>query len=524
MANQLSMDKTLSIKTLRESGLSERAISESLGVSRNAVRRHLAGTSSNDTKAPTGKAPTGSESPNETAAPTGSAEIVEAAAASVSRSRCERFREVILSKLEQGLDSQRIHQDLVEEHGFDEKYWSVRRFVKSLGASSALPFRRIETEPGWELQVDFGAGRPCRDHTGSERKTYVFRAVLSFSRKGYTEAVTRLTTESFIRSLENAFWRLGGVPQTVVFDNAKCVVLKADWYDPELHPKILEFSKHYGFTLLPTRPATPRHKGKVERGVDYVQENALKGRTFESLAQQNAHLDHWEKTVADTRIHGTTKKPVGTAFERTEQAHLNPLPKVRFPFYEEGQRKVSRDGHVAVGRAYYSVPAEYLGHEVWVRWNSQTVRILNQRMESIAVHCTQPEGRFSTLGEHIHPSKSHMIERGIEFILRKVRFLGPHATRWAEAMIESRGIPAARVLQGLLSLSRKYATEQIDHACDTAWRSQAFNYRVVKRLLENQTAAQQQTMKFLNEHPIIRSVSEYGDFVRSAIQGERSDV
>ena len=117
-----------------------------------------------------------------------------------------------------------------------------------------------------------------------------------------------------------------------------------------------------------------------------------------------------------------------------------------------------------------------------------------------------------------------MIERGIEFILRKVRFLGPHATRWAEATIESRGIPAARVLQGLLSLSKKYQVEQIDRACDTAWRSQAFNYRVIKRLLENQTAARQQTMAFMDDHPIIRSVSEYGDFIRNAIQGEQSDV
>lgn len=166
MANQLSMDKSLSIRTLRENGMSERAISVSLGVSRNAVRRHLAGISSNDTKAPSGKAPTGSEAPNDTKAPTGSTEVLDPKVAPVSRSRCEPFREVILSKLEQGLDSQRIFQDLVEEHGFSEKYWSVRRFVKSLGTSSALPFRRIEVEPGWELQVDFGAGRPCRDHTG----------------------------------------------------------------------------------------------------------------------------------------------------------------------------------------------------------------------------------------------------------------------------------------------------------------------------------------------------------------------
>jgi transposase len=524
MAYRLSMDKSLSIKMLRDSGRSERAIAESLGISRNAVRRHLAGISSNDTTAPTGSAPTGSEVANDTTAPTGSEAVGKPTSAVGSRSRCEPFREVILSKLEQGLDSQRIFQDLVDEHGFGEKYWSVQRFVKSLGVSSALPFRRLEVEPGWELQVDFGAGRPCRDHTGEVRKTYVFRAVLSFSRKGCTEAVTRLTTETFIRSLENVFWRLGGVPQTVVFDNAKCVVLKADWYDPELHPKIIEFCKHYGFALLPTRPATPRHKGKVERGVDYVQENALKGRTFETLAEQNAHLEHWEQTVADTRLHGTTKQHVGVQFETIEQAALKPLPKDRFPIYEEGQRKVSRDGHIAVNRAYYSVPAEYLGHDVWVRWNEQTVRILDQRMASIAVHCTHAAGRFSTLGEHIHPSKSHLIERGIEFTLRKVRLLGPHATRWAEAIIETRGIPAARILQGLLSLSRKYQAAEIDRACDTAWRSQIFNYRVIKRLLETRSADQQQTMTFLDDHPIVRSVAEYGAFIRRSIHGEYEDV
>ena len=136
MANQLGMDKTLSIQHLQSSGMSERGIARALGISRTTVRRHLAGISSNDTKAPTGSAPTGSEGSNCTTAPTGSEVSGVVIATPVSRSRCERFREVILSKLEQGLDSQRIYQDLVEEHGFEEKYWSVHRFVKSLGKSS----------------------------------------------------------------------------------------------------------------------------------------------------------------------------------------------------------------------------------------------------------------------------------------------------------------------------------------------------------------------------------------------------
>jgi|GEM_PF-1718484 len=107
MAYQLGMDKILSIKQLHASGMSERGIVRALGVSRNAVRRHLAETGANDTTAPTGKAPTGSEGSNDTTAPTGSEEPAMRVVAGHSRSCCEPFREVILSKLEQGLDAQR---------------------------------------------------------------------------------------------------------------------------------------------------------------------------------------------------------------------------------------------------------------------------------------------------------------------------------------------------------------------------------------------------------------------------------
>ena len=108
--------------------------------------------------------------------------------------------------------------------------------------------------------------------------------------------------------------------------------------------------------MLPTKPRTPRHKGKVERGVAYVQDNALKGRTFSSLEEQNEFLLRWEETVADTRIHGTTRRQVSKLFEESEREELQPLRADRFPCFQEGQRKVCRDGHLAVDKSYYSVP------------------------------------------------------------------------------------------------------------------------------------------------------------------------
>ncbi|MDA0657540.1 MAG: IS21 family transposase [Planctomycetota bacterium] len=513
------MDKSQAIKHLGQLGYSERSIMSVLDVSRTAVRCHLGRKVSKETKAPTGSAPTGVEDAKETKAPTGSSADVRSDRPSRSASACEPFREVVVAKLEQGLTAQRIFQDLVDEHGFTSRYPSVRRYVATLKESTPLPYRRLECDPGAEMQVDFGSGARCMREPGKWTKTYVFRAVLSHSRKGYSEAVRRMTVESFMDVLENCFWRVGGVPQVVIFDNGSCAVKAADWYDGELHPKIVDFCKHYNFALVPTRPRTPRHKGKIERGIGYVKSNALKGKTFDSLTAQNECLAHWEKTVADRRVHGTTKQQVGYVYDTLERRALQPLPRERFPHYEEGKRIVSRDGHVAVRHAYYSAPPEYVGREVWVRWNSHTLRILNLRMEQLAIHCTQEKGRFSTLGEHIAPEKVHPIEKGVEYTLRKVRFLGLHATRWAELLIEERGVQATRSLQGLLSLSKKYSSDELNRACDIAWKSKATNYRSIKKLLENRSAGVQQTMEFMEEHPIIRPVSEYGQFIRQAIQG-----
>ena len=90
--------------------------------------------------------------------------------------------------------------------------------------------------------------------------------------------------------LEGAFRHFGGVPRRLVLDNLKPAVKKADWFDPEINPKVRSFGEHYGTVFLPTPPYTPRHKGKVERGVDYVQENALRGRSFPGLEEQDRSL------------------------------------------------------------------------------------------------------------------------------------------------------------------------------------------------------------------------------------------
>ena len=547
MANLLSMATIDAILTLHQRNWSIRRIALELGLHRDTVARHLrlhqqtAQSTSSAEPAPSpegasesksgrpatgagdakiGHSPGGAPGvqirPPEEGAPIGS-EVPPARSASVSL--CEPYRSIIEAKLAAGLTAQRIFQDLVGEHGFPGHYPSVRRFVQRLDGGQPLPFRRMECAPGDEVQVDFGTGAPIVGSDGKRRRTHVFRMVLSHSRKGYGEAVYRQTTEEFLRCLENAFHHFGGLPKAIVLDNLKAGVETPDWYDPELNPKLRSFADHYGLAILPTRPRTPRHKGKIESGIGYVKGNALKGRVFASLEEENRHLLDWEMTVADLRIHGTIRQQVGKFFALVERPMLRPLPVERFAFFHEAQRMVHRDGHVEVAKAYYSVPPEYLARRVWVRWDGRLVRIFNERLEPIATHVQHEPGRFSTQPAHIAAEKISGVERGAAWLLGQTRRIGVQAARWSEAVVQERGVEGVRVLQGLLHLAGRHPSDQLEKACDIALSYGSYCLRTIRTLLKRE-APRQESFAFLDQHPIIRDLSEYGRLVHDAFQKE----
>jgi hypothetical protein len=358
--------------------------------------------------------------------------------------------------------------------------------------------------------VDYGQGAWVVAD-GQRKRPHLFRIVLSHSRKAYSEVVWHQTTESFIRCLENAFRHFGGVTKTLVIDNLRAAVTRSDWYDPELNAKVEEFCRHYGTVILPTRPAMPHHKGKIEAGVKYAQDNALKGRTFHSLAEQNLLLLEWESHVADTRIHGTTRQQVGKVFHEVERAKLLPLPVGLFPVFEEAPRTVHRDGYIELQRAYYSVPPEYVGRQVWARWESRLLRVFNQRREVIAVHVLGDPGKFVTDPAHLQSPYRRIIQHSLEHLLDRARLIGPHTGSWAEAMAQQRGPIGTRVLHGLLALAQKHPAKALESATQTALHHGTWRLRDLRTLLAQTAPAPQ--LDFLETHPLIRNLDTYRDCV-----------
>jgi transposase len=496
--NQLNVSLQHSITTLAAKGWSARKIARELGMHRETVGRYLppAASASKPAIPPLGSA----------AASVAKPAIVPTGSKAGRTSQCAPLVAVIEQGLLAGLSAQRIYQDLVAGHAFSGGYDAVKRFVRRLAHRTELPFRRMECAPGQELQVDFGQGAWVVAD-GQRRRPHLFRAVLSHSRKGYSEVVWRQTSESFIRCLENAFRHFGGVTATVVPDNLKAGVLQADWYDPEINPKLEEFARHYGTVILPTKPVTPRHKGKVEAGVKYAQNNGVKGLSFDSLTAQNTHLADWEKNVADTRLHGTIRQQVGKFFEAVERPALQPLPASLFPVFEEALRNVHRDGYVEFKKAYYSAPPEYVSRQVWVRQEARLLRLYNTRREQIALHALAEPGKFTTDPAHLHSRKRHIIERGADYLLERCRLIGPLTGTWAEAMHQTRGPQSLRVMQGLLHLAGKHPAADLEKAAGLATHHGTWRLRDLKRLLELPGNVVQ--MNFLETHPLIRSLEAY---------------
>lgn len=498
MTNFLKVSVQETIYSLSDRGWSRRRIARELAVDRETVGRYLR------LRAKPAISITGSGKDWLESKPA----ISIAGKGAGRKSQCEPLAKVISAKVEAGLSAQRIYQDLVAENGFIDSYQCVSRFVGKLRAKQPERVWRIEVQPGEEVQVDFGLGAPIEGAGARPRRSWVLRMVLSYSRKGYSEAVYRQDTETFLRCLENGLREFGGVPLLLNLDNFKAAILKADWFDPEINPKLADFCRHYGLSVVPCRPFQPQHKGKVERGIAYVRSNALKGRQFKSLGEENLFLRQWETQVADKRIHGTTRKQVAACFEE-ERPHLQGLPDSLFPCFQEAKRNVHRDSYVEVARSFYEVPAELIGHQVWVRWDSRCVRVFNQRMEQVQIHTRIEPGKFSRIlgaGGLQGPVYS-----SCRYWISRAAVLGEECGQWAQVAFDLRGAEALRSIMALCGLIKHHSASTINNACAKALRAGTHRFKDLRRLIGEQ--AEQKVFGFAETHPLIRDLTIYSNFI-----------
>lgn len=263
-----------------------------------------------------------------------------------------------------GIFNCQVILERIQEKGYDGGITILKDYVKPYRPPKSLPaVPRYETLPGKQAQMDYGI---CHyvDLDGVTHKIPAFIMIMGNSRAKYVEFVKRCDLYSLQRCLINAFEYFGGVPETILTDRMKTVIIGTDGKEIIWNTKFQEFARDMGFVPKVCRARRPQTKGKVERLVHYVKDNFLPGRAFTDLADLNLQAMVWCRK-ADSRIHSTTGL---IPLKELKKEPLLPLPELRArDRYRYETRRVSSDGFVSYDGVRYGVPWRYSGKELRVR-------------------------------------------------------------------------------------------------------------------------------------------------------------
>lgn len=307
--SMLSQEQKVEIRVLARRGSGVREISRQLGCSRNTVRRYL-----RDQAA-------GRYGPRPARA-----------------TKLDEYKDYLLQRVEQGrprwIPATVLLREIVDL-GYRGGISQLKVWLAPLKKRDADPVVRFETAPGQQMQADFTWVRRGRD------PLVALVATLGYSRATFVKFGLKEDVEALCTGLREALDYFGGVPEQVLFDNAKTVVIERDAYGPGQHrwnDRLRELAGECGFTPRLCRPYRAKTKGKVERFNGY-----LKGSFLVPLAASlnagglkltadiaNTQVRRWLDEVANARVHATTRAVPARRLEE-ERAVMLPAPTLKAP-------------------------------------------------------------------------------------------------------------------------------------------------------------------------------------------------
>lgn len=406
-----------------------------------------------------------------------------------------------------------LWQEYLETHSNGYQY---SRFCERYGRwlSRANVTMRQEHRAGEKGFVDFsGDGVEVLDGvTGEVRIAKLFVAVLGASSLTYAEPSFSEDLATWVGCHVRAFEYFGGVPELVVPDNLKSGVTRADRYEPDENPTYADLARHYGFAILPARPRRPRDKAKVETAVLVAQRwilAVLRHRRFSSLTQVAEAV----RPLVD-KLNARPMRKLGKSrrelFEQVERGALKPLPSRPYELAHWKKARVNIDYHVELEGHCYSVPYQYVGQLVELRFTESCVEVLLGSRRLTSHVRSLLKGRFTTLAEHMPASHRQYAEWTPSRIIQWAQKVGPSCAQLVEQLMKARPHPQQgfRSALGIIRLSQgqKYGPQRVEKACARALRHRTFSYKSVAAILQHHLEDAEQVPEVKGPLPVHENV------------------
>ena len=333
-------------------GMPIREITRRTGLSRNTVRKYLAGTIVEPTY-PKRKSPS-------------KLDDYELTLTSWLHREAKRHRK-------QRRTAKHLHQDLMML-GFTGSYDRVAAFARqwregqqeAKRTASKNTFIPLSFAPGEAFQFDWSEDWVVI--AGVSTKLQVAHFKLSHSRAFMLRAYPLQTHEMLFDAHYHCLSALGGIPERGIYDNMKTAVDKVKrGKERVVNKRFQAMVSHYLFDAEFCNPAAGWEKGQIEKGVQDARRRLWIGApSFASLEDVNSWLERRCKALWQELRHPQYKQYTMADLWQEELTHLMPMP-IAFDGFVEHAKRVSSTCLITFERNRYSVPSTYANRVVSLR-------------------------------------------------------------------------------------------------------------------------------------------------------------
>jgi transposase len=356
-----------------------------------------------------------------------------------------------------------------------------KAFAKTLKRSM-----RQQRRAGEKLFIDYaGPTLALADGTRAQ----VFVAAMGASSYTFACATADQSMRSWLGAMARALAFYGGVPQLIVPDNPRALVSQACRYEPRLNETVHDFARHYGVSILPARPYSPKDKASAESAVQVVERwlmARLRHTVLADVHAADAALCALLPSLNERRfqkIEGSRR----SLFASLDAPTLSALPAQHWQWATFKTVTVHIDYHVEIEGHRYSVSHSLVGLKLEARITDALVEVLH-RGERVACHARNAHrGGFTTLDEHMPAAHRAHKEWTPERLIHWGADIGVSTGRFVTQLLQRFRHPehGYRSCLGLLSLAKRYGPQRVEAACLLALELGAGQYRHVRDILAN---------------------------------------
>lgn len=364
----IEVDVYSQIRTRYNNGESIRSISRSLGISRQTVKKYCEGNTHPDVRKTYSR----------------TSDVITDDVVQFILSCFQQDREEKLSK--QRHTAKRVYDRLVNETGFTGAYSTVRTAVRKLREEALIPSEAdvpLEYDPGDAIQIDWGEATAYLDN--QKTKLYIFCGRLCYSCDIFVQAFYSQNLESFLEAQQRMFDYFKGIPQRLIFDNAKVAVKEGFGLHAKATDGYRAFAAHYAFKTDFCNIASGNEKGLVENLVGYARRNFMvpvpRVKNINELNRQllNECLNYRSTHKVESR-----NSTVSEAYAE-EWYFLKQIPSYRYDTSKTSTPIVGDYSTIRFERNNYSVPVQFLRKNVTAKGYANEVCVFYNN-ELIATH------------------------------------------------------------------------------------------------------------------------------------------